>query len=494
MMAVTSLNTTVFDAVYETLPPNLKDCVDVLFTESKGETRHTFDRLLRFSLGRNHPEGDAISPAEWTEAQSRLELVLSNLKEGSSEGKKRGRDDDPSEHAAKRTKVDVTLPSGDKDDSPLFTLHAFSVTAPIRKKVDVAVHQHSIRFTNSTSGVLESVVPIETLTRAFLLSTPGKTKPHWTIILLSSSEQNQIIFGTDDVLSSLKTTDHPNPPQISPKGTSVEVALRNFLSNLPSRIPFLEPSTSKFRSGSGEPWLDTYLRAKEGHLFFFSSGVLFGLKKPCIWIGMEDIESIRSLSATGRTFSVFIKRQPTNKDEGEEGEETEFSMIDGKHQDSVSQWVRHNQHLFGTIPDKGRERDSTEKEQETELQNSKADSDSSDDSDYHSESESDGGSATSSSEEDGNSEGEQDEEDGEGEVDEDEDEEDDVTEDLDEKLNPSRHPLMKPGAVPRLSKAAMDAVIGMVERDLKGGTQSILNGHEIDELGDDEDDEIDQLE
>lgn len=513
------LKTTFFNAIYETLPSVLKNRVDGLLTEqarssggggSDGDaagdsTRLTFDRLLRFSLGAIHSEEDGGSQAEWNEAQSKLENVLSNLK--TAKGKKRDRDDDNGggggdgetvQQASKKTKLDPGLQSIDVDDSPIFTLHSFSVAVPVRKKVDITIRQRSICFTNPTTETVESIVQTETLTRAFLLSTPGKTKAHWTVILLANTEQNQVIFGTDDLLPSLKTTTHPEPLQTNPKGTSAEASLRKFLSHLPSNTPLLEPSTSHFRSDNGEPWLDTYLRAKEGHLFFFQSGILFGLKKPCIWIGMEEINNVRTLSVTGRTFSVFITRQPKNNTEqDEEGEETEFSMIDGKHQDSVSKWVRSNQHLFGVARDEQQQQleQSADPEETEQNPNQNADlDDESDDSDFHSGSDSDGGSPSSASsseendeegEEGGNDSGSAEEEDTEGEGE---------AEDEDEPLDPSKHPLMAPGAVPRLSKAAMDAVIGMVERDLKGGNHSTpTNGHEIDELGDEDDEEIDQL-
>ncbi|GJJ06072.1 hypothetical protein Clacol_000261 [Clathrus columnatus] len=501
MTAIASPKTIYFDAVYETLPITLKEYVDILFAKhaSTGgiEARHTFDRLLRLLLGGNRPEGDVISSTEWIDSQTKLELALSSLDEFHSKGKKRGRDDDSSEQNSKKVKLDSTMTpvNCDQEDFPIYSLHAISVISPIRKKVDITLHQRSIRFTSAASGSLQSVIPTESLTRAFLLSTPKKTKPHWTVIILSDTEHHEIIYGVDDVLPSLKTTIHPRPSEISPKGTSVEASLRTFLSHLPSHIPLLELSTSQFRSGTGEPWLGTFLRAKDGYLFLFQSGILFGLRKPCTWIGMEEIEGVRSLSVTGRTFSIFIKRRLIDEDQNGEGAETVFSMVDGKHQDSVSEWIQDNRHLFGVNPNKCEEHNAGEN------QRINTDLDESDDSDYRSESESDDGEPTSDSDEDtedstGDSDGSE-EEDTETEAEAENEEANIATGNEKKTLDPSWRPVVKVGVVQQLSKAAMDAVIGTVERDLKGGLgrpQPVSNEQEIDELGDDDDDEVDQLE
>ncbi|KIJ34929.1 hypothetical protein M422DRAFT_34860, partial [Sphaerobolus stellatus SS14] len=343
----------------------------------------------------------------------------------------------------------------------------------------------------------------------FIIPTPGKTKPHWTVVLLADTDQNQIIFGVDAVPPSFSTTSQSEAPQSQPKGTESKPALKEFLSHLPSTIPVLEPSTAQFKSGSGEAFIDAYLRAKDGHITFYSEGMLFGEKKPCIWIGIEDIESVRTLSATGRTFSMFAKRVPDaaakEEDEEAEGEETEFSMIDGKHQDAVNQWIHANQRRFGVKKEK-RTEESASAEQDSKV-NGEAlgeeaekngllgvDEDE-DDSDFEMESDSDDDDSvlTDSSNEGGEGSGDEEADSDEGGEDEGagEDEEAEEEEAEEEELDPAKHPLMAPGAMPRMSKAAIDMVVGMVEKDLTGNPPS--SQVEEDELDDDEVEEVDEL-
>lgn len=338
---------------------------------------------------------------------------------------------------------------------------------------------------HATSGMQESSIPLSSLTRAFLIPTPGKTKPHWTVVIFTDLEQNQIIFGLDAIPPSLSTTAHPELLYTYPKGSESKPALMQLLSRLPSHVKFQEPSTAQFRSATGEPYLDAYLHAKDGHLLFFEDGIFFGEKKPCLWIGMEDIESVRSLSATGRSFSLFVKRvADVVEDEagdGREGEETEFSLIHGKHQDAVGRWVKDSQYRFGTRRDTkmgGRSRieDVDELAGDEDTPEKKAeDSEDLDDSDFESDSGSDGGSATSQSS----------------------DEADDGPEaeaecsgsDGDEaEVVQARYPLLRPGAMPKMSRAAIDTVVGIVEDDLLGG----LVAKEAIRV--DDDDDVDELE
>ncbi|KAF8519378.1 hypothetical protein BU17DRAFT_47742 [Hysterangium stoloniferum] len=497
-----------FDAIYDFLPSELKAGIDDLLGGATREStvRNTLDQLIQFSLGRTTSNDDLELRKEWELQVPKAQLALHALQAAADKGKKRDRDDDVSTTEAnpsKKVKLDF-VGALDPEDTPLYTLHAISATSPVRKKVHIAIHRKSMRLINPTSGAQEMSIPLKSAFRAFLISTPGKSKPHWTVVILADTDSNQIIFGLDAIPPSLTTTAHPTAPQSHPKGSEAKPALKAFLSHLPPHVPVLEPSTSQFRSASGEPHIDAYLRAKDGHLLFFKEGILFGEKRPCMWIGIDEIESVRTLSATGRTFSLFVKRVDEMKGEEEiEGEETEFSMIDGKQQDSVSQWVHDNKRRFGAgrtespkdTPGGSGAVDELVGQEETPDKPIGEDSEDLEDDDYQSESESDGGSASSDSSEGGGGsgdEGEGDQEsDGEGEE-EDEGEEEEF-------LDPAKHPLMAPGAVPRLSKAAINAVIGMVEQDLMGGSSSKArpqNGHES-ELDDEDEyasEDVDELE
>jgi hypothetical protein len=112
----------------------------------------------------------------WTEKQADTLKIIAGLHPPD---KKRGREEDSDDvQQAKRPLLDP----GD----PLFTLHAISSTSPVRKKVDFTIHKNAITFTHSTSCAVEATIPLDSLNRAFILPTRSKSKPHGTVVLLSS--------------------------------------------------------------------------------------------------------------------------------------------------------------------------------------------------------------------------------------------------------------------------------------------------------------------
>lgn len=62
-----------------------------------------------------------------------------------------------------------------------------------------------------------------------------------------------------------------------------------------------------------------------GYLFFLSTGIFFGFKKPLVFFAFENIESTSYTSVLQRTFNLSIAARATGSDEIQE---YELSMID----------------------------------------------------------------------------------------------------------------------------------------------------------------------
>ena len=350
-----------------------------------------FENLIRFLSGAE-PSPDASKDIyeQWSEKQATTRSVLSNLTPLSYLDKKRPRDEDRMEEDAdsqqstnKRQRVPppeqlAELDSGD----PLITLHALSVTSPIRKKVDITIHRSVIKFTNPTTHASEgSTISVSSMKRAFILPTRGKSKPHWTVVILSSdipdrgkptpgssSDNHQLIFGTDATCTSnFSITTYPDAMSHITKldkGTSTLSSLHDFLSHL--GIPVIEPTVDVFKSAcpgigtnagvGGIPGVEAYRAAKAGNLWFSKDGILWGESKPCEFWPVTDLvsktEGLRVVGA-GRTCSVILTRKSSAEDidvdreDDDVGEETEFGMVDAKEKDGINGWVRAHCHLFG---------------------------------------------------------------------------------------------------------------------------------------------------
>ena len=462
---------------------------------------------------------------------------------------KRSREDDASPPDTKRAKSDEAAPSS-RDDPLVFSLNGISVSTPVRKKVNISIHASTIRLVNPTSKNEEyPPIPLASFQRAFLLPTRGKSKPHWTVAFLSSdvpppapkgpaaasaakdSSATQLVFGLDATLTAPITTSSPDSSETHAKGQPSLPALRAFLAKLP--IPAVEPSTALFKSaasaGEAVAGVGAYRGAKEGTLWFFDGGVLWD-GKPCEFFALEHlapaakgeqfVEGVRTLSATGRTCSVILRRigggaetgakkgkgklngsakdggdAEEESDQEDEGIDIDFGMVDGREQEPIGRWIKARRHLFGkaveppsapgeTAPavDKGKGKakshDANPRAEDTDdEEDDDFAMDSSDDDETSSDSEED-----SDASQDGKEEGDaSDDETGDEAEGSDEGSDDEIQE-----LDPKHHPLLRPGAMPRMSRAAVEAVVGMVEQDLMGGGKRAAV-----ESDEDEEDELD---
>lgn len=477
-------DTPLVDVLSAHLPSSIASNLDA-------QSRPALETLLAFALGADCPSRFIETRNDWSRTQPAALKALHDALGPTAQ--KRARDShDTDEPAPKRQK---TIDLDDPDDPPRFTLPSTSTTSPVRKKVDVTVHARSIRFVNPSTRALEASIPLASITRAFLLPTRGKSKRHWTVVLLTTDVPNkakaspasaqQVIFGLDALsTASFDTTAYttdstpvPTPTTIA-KGTETLSTLRTLLSHVPA--PLLEPSPSVFRSActtTPTVGINAYLGAKAGTLWFLDVGILWGESKPCAFWAVGDLlpkDGVRLISATGRTCSVILtrKRASEGEDEDEDGEEeTAFSMVDGKEQDPIDAWVRHRKHSFGKRPTVGGASRETvtaaggEARRTTQVGNGTVkgpawDDSDPDDDDFEASSEDlEHGSTDEDEESGGGDEGEGSAESGDDEGDEGSGEEEE------EEFDEARHPLLRPGAMPRMSKAAIDAVVDMAHRD-----------------------------
>ncbi|KXN90410.1 hypothetical protein AN958_04279 [Leucoagaricus sp. SymC.cos] len=372
------------------------------------------DNLVRLITGAEpSPHSTPDVREEWAVKQTAVTATLSSFNRSDN---KRSLDESESDPANKRPRLSPSESSAQPSTSvdsgrPIYTLFPISATAPVRKKVDINIRENAVVFLNSTTKTADTPpIPLSVLRRAFLLPTRGKTKPHWTVVILSSDsqsatarskqvkatadEQPQIIFGLDAKLTTALTAtsyDAEGKPTTTThaKNTEALPILREILKQL--RIPILEPTPNIFKSAvpglgrnaisDGVPGVEAYRAAKQGTLWFMREGILWGESKPCEFWSVEDLigktEGLKIIGGVGKTCSVILTRRSrstsqdkdaedknmvegtTAEDEPEEdlGEETEFSMVDSKEKDEIEKWVKQHRHMFGIAegktPDEG---------------------------------------------------------------------------------------------------------------------------------------------
>ena len=275
----------------------------------------------------------------------------------------------------------------DQTDLHKYTIYNISATSPIRKKVDISIHQHTIRITPPVTSKDKDgekanpqtlVFLLKDLKRTFILPTHGKQKPHYTMIMLSSDVTNlpkssttdsgethwQICIGSEFSLPNLVTRSKDSPEHRHPKGASICTAFDAFQEFTPQGVGTLKPQTNDHTNASGKTGVDGYKAAKPGTLWFLREGILWDTKPIEFW-AVEDLVradggrgqtlgGVRMLSPTGRTCTVILRRHvpKAKKEDGSEVDgddilETDFEMIEGKEQEGISEWCRKYSKNFG---------------------------------------------------------------------------------------------------------------------------------------------------
>ncbi|KAG6890863.1 hypothetical protein C0992_012249 [Termitomyces sp. T32_za158] len=519
-------------AILPSLPSDFAKKVRALCASTSESTaEHILDTLIRFISGAEcAPSATADVQHSWTEKQKAAATILNDMVKGRSTSEtKRPREDDETgsdQQAAKRQRssgeIPVSLPiTQELPSDPLFAIHSVSVTSPVRKKVDITIHKTSLVLTHPSTHAVEANISLPTISRAFLLPTRGKQKAHWTIVLLTSDTseprkpQNgsttsniQVIFGIDAIASVSSTIHEGETPtrNAGQKGAATRPILLEFLNRL--GIPFIEPTPNVFKSAcvgitsgvsaneDGVPGVEAYRGAKIGSLWFTEEGILWGESKPCEFWALEDLigksEGVRVIGGSGRTCTVVLTRKSVsdNEDVGDDEEdmgiETEFGMVDSREKPGIEGWVRRFRGSFGKTKEneneKGGKTIGDENGRKTIMQID--DETDEEDEDFEMDSDELGGSEATSSESSDDEEGGDDgssEEDDEGE-DGGEDDEDE------EELTEERHPLLRPGAVPRrVNRAVFDMVVGIVEDEMLGTSNK-------EDPGSDEEDGEEELE
>lgn len=81
--------------------------------------------------------------------------------------------------------------------------------------------------------------------------------------------------------------------------------------------------------------------SKDGYLFFLPTGIVWGFKKPLLFLPHERIAAVSYTSVLQRTFNLAVEVDVRVEGEEEEGvEEFEFSMLDQEDFASIDEFVK----------------------------------------------------------------------------------------------------------------------------------------------------------
>ncbi|OTB03466.1 hypothetical protein M426DRAFT_60514 [Hypoxylon sp. CI-4A] len=274
--------------------------------------------------------------------------------------------DQPSGSSLKRRRVDIepsqngnaqtsTTTSSIEDvakENILLGIKEISVSIPQRKKFELCFtpkHMYA-RAPGTTSPIAGIVYAWKDIEYAFFLPVPEKAQVQHNYVLFPRNSYTLTKAGTPavDPLVFTVPAGAPKPGTIGGPNagaasavsdsytTLFHWALNKCLQAAGNSVHIVAPDPSKFHSKVRQPHrpkdpavhVKAFRGSKDGYLFFLENGILWGFKKPLMFIPLSKITAISYTSVLQRTFNMVVEVFTGENGDDEATEEIEFGMLD----------------------------------------------------------------------------------------------------------------------------------------------------------------------
>jgi hypothetical protein len=230
------------------------------------------------------------------------------------------------------------------------------VSVPQRKKYDLCFTKNFLyaRVSGTSAPVQGIVYPWRDIEHAFFLPVPDKSQVQHNYVLLprnsylpttkQSAADSQQPPSLEPLVFTVPAT-APKPGSIAgisaPAAESVsdsyralfDWALSTSLQSAGNRTCQVIASDPKiFHSAARQAYrpnekavhVKAFRGSKDGFLFFLPTGILWGFKKPLVFLPLDRIVAVSYTSVLQRTFNIVVEYER----EGGEADEIEFGMLD----------------------------------------------------------------------------------------------------------------------------------------------------------------------
>lgn len=232
----------------------------------------------------------------------------------------------------------------------LATITDISFSVPQRKKFIIVVTKAGVATTVPGTNKVEWAVEWQNIKSITLLRVPEKAVRQVNFIIFPHGSE-----GLDTASSAVDPAVFTVPEDATPKtasgpvlssgiyDTTTYVSLLTSLFNKHAPHPVSLPSAAEFQSAVPQPsrkgetafHVKAHRGTKEGYLWFLKEGIVWGFKKPLMFVEFARVGSVSYTSITKRTFNLNINIHQT-------GEEVEFAMIDQADYTGIDAYVRKN--------------------------------------------------------------------------------------------------------------------------------------------------------
>ncbi|KAL1971532.1 hypothetical protein VTN31DRAFT_2153 [Thermomyces dupontii] len=242
--------------------------------------------------------------------------------------------------AATAGSVALTTPN----ESLLFYMNDVSFSVPQRKKLTLEVtgRNGAVRARNQSSQELEFGIPVSHIQHVICLPVPEKSQRQFNFCIIPRyGDGISPAPEGEAALEPMVWTVADGTPKSAYNGAGqqfgdrekTEALIRRVLNESLHPIKVVRPGDKEFvsampeahRKGEKAYHVKAFRGSKEGYLFFLSTGIFFGFKKPLLFFAFENIESISYTSVLQRTFNLIITTRTASN---QTTQDYEFSMID----------------------------------------------------------------------------------------------------------------------------------------------------------------------
>ncbi|KAI1780932.1 Rtt106-domain-containing protein [Hypoxylon cercidicola] len=234
----------------------------------------------------------------------------------------------------------------------LLEIKDISVSIPQRKKFELCfTPKHLFARTPNTTGPAPNMVwAWKDIEYAFYLPVPEKAQIQHNYIIFPRHSYSPSKPGTPtvDPLVFTVSASAPKPGSIGGPNASAASAVSDSYSTLfhwaiskclqaaGNSVRIVAADPAKFHSKVRQPHrpkdpavhVSAFRGSKDGYLFFLENGILWGFKKPLLFIPRDKIAAISYTSVLQRTFNMVVEVFTGESSDDEATEEIEFAMLD----------------------------------------------------------------------------------------------------------------------------------------------------------------------
>ncbi|KAI6092924.1 Rtt106-domain-containing protein [Hypoxylon rubiginosum] len=234
----------------------------------------------------------------------------------------------------------------------LLEIKDISVSIPQRKKFELCFTPKHIyaRAPNTTAPVPGIAYAWKEIEYAFYLPVPEKTQVQHNYVLLprNSYSLSKSSTPTEDPLVFTVSAGAPKPGSIGGPNANAAAAVSDSYATLfhwaiskclqaaGNNVQIVAADPAKFHSKVRQPHrpkdpavhVKAFRGSKDGFLFFLDNGILWGFKKPLLFIPLDKIAAISYTSVLQRTFNMVVEVFTGENGDDEATEEIEFAMLD----------------------------------------------------------------------------------------------------------------------------------------------------------------------